>query len=213
MIILDFEHFQYGILCFSSLITLINPFGVLPIYLTMTENISKEERKQINKKGLITAGLILILFAFIGEFIFSIYGITIEAFKIAGGIIFFRIGLSNLESKISRMKSTPMEEKEALIKDGFAFTPFAIPFIAGPGAISSSMILANSADDFLKKVVFIFSISLCLIITYMIFQTAGRVSKTLGTIGIRIMQRIMGLLLCVIAIQFIIDGTLQVLNH
>ena len=94
-----------------------------------------------------------------------------------------------------------------------AFTPSAIPFIAGPGAISSSMILANSADDFLKKIVFIFSISLCLIITYMIFQTAGRVSKALGTIGIRIMQRIMGLLLCVIAIQFIIDGTLNVLNH
>ena len=108
----------------------------------MTENISKEERKQINKKGLITAGIVLIIFAFIGEFIFSIYGITIEAFKIAGGIIFFRIGLSNLESKISRIKSTPMEEKEALLKEGFAFTPFAIPFIAGPGSISSSMILS-----------------------------------------------------------------------
>ena len=179
----------------------------------MMENISKEERTQINKKGLITAGMILIIFSFIGEFIFSIYGITIEAFKIAGGIIFFRIGLSNLESKVSRIKSTPMEEKEALLKDGFAFTPFAIPFIAGPGSISSSMILSNSADTFLKKNIFILSIIFCLLITYLIFQTAGRVSKTLGTIGIRIMQRIMGLLLCVIAIQFIIDGTLKVINY
>ena len=213
MQLLNFEHFQYWILCFSSLFTLINPFGILPIYLTMTENISKEERTQINKKGLITAGMILIIFSFIGEFIFSIYGITIEAFKIAGGIIFFRIGLSNLESKVSRIKSTPMEEKEALLKDGFAFTPFAIPFIAGPGSISSSMILSNSADTFLKKNIFILSIIFCLLITYLIFQTAGRVSKTLGTIGIRIMQRIMGLLLCVIAIQFIIDGTLKVINY
>ena len=121
-------------------------------------------------------------------------------------LFFFRIGLSNLESKISRIKSTPMEEKEALIKDGFAFTPFAIPFIAGPGSISSSMILSNSADTFVKKITFIISIFLCLIITYFIFQAAGRVSKKLGTIGIRILQRIMGLLLCVIAIQFIIDG-------
>ena len=200
------EHFQYGLLCFSSLFTLINPFGILPIYLTMTQNITKQQRKDINQKGLIAAGSILIIFAFLGEFIFSIYGITIEAFKIAGGIIFFRIGLSNLESKISRIKSTPMEEKEALIKDGFAFTPFAIPFIAGPGSISSSMILSNSADTFVKKITFIISIFLCLIITYFIFQAAGRVSKKLGTIGIRILQRIMGLLLCVIAVQFIIDG-------
>ena len=200
------EHFQYGLLCFSSLFTLINPFGILPIYLTMTQNITKQQRKDINQKGLIAAGSILIIFAFLGEFIFSIYGITIEAFKIAGGIIFFRIGLSNLESKISRIKSTPMEEKEALIKNGFAFTPFAIPFIAGPGSISSSMILSNSADTFVKKITFIISIFLCLIITYFIFQAAGRVSKKLGTIGIRILQRIMGLLLCVIAIQFIIDG-------
>tara|TARA_Y100001970_G_C14010974_1_gene738390 strand:+ start:189 stop:824 length:636 start_codon:yes stop_codon:yes gene_type:complete len=200
------EHFQYGLLCFSSLFTLINPFGILPIYLTMTQNITKQQRKDINQKGLIAAGSILIIFAFLGEFIFSIYGITIEAFKIAGGIIFFRIGLSNLESKISRIKSTPMEEKEALIKNGFAFTPFAIPFIAGPGSISSSMILSNSADTFVKKITFIISIFLCLIITYFIFQAAGRVSKKLGTIGIRILQRIMGLLLCVIAVQFIIDG-------
>ena len=200
------EHFQYGLLCFSSLFTLINPFGILPIYLTMTQNITKQQRKDINQKGLIAAGTILIIFAFLGEFIFSIYGITIEAFKIAGGIIFFRIGLSNLESKISRIKSTPMEEKEALIKNGFAFTPFAIPFIAGPGSISSSMILSNSADTFVKKITFIISIFLCLIITYFIFQAAGRVSKKLGTIGIRILQRIMGLLLCVIAVQFIIDG-------
>ena len=207
------EYIQYGILCFSSLITLINPFGILPIYLTMTQNITKDERNQINKKGLIFAGITLIIFSFIGELIFSIYGITIEAFKIAGGIIFFRIGLSNLESKVSRIKSTPMEQKEALIKDGFAFTPFAIPFIAGPGSISSSMILSNSANILMKKIIFFLSIVLCLFITYLIFQSAGRISKTLGTIGIRILQRIMGLLLCVIAIQFIIDGCLVVLKY
>ena len=213
MQLLNFEHIQYGILCFSSLITLINPFGILPIYLTMTQNITKKERKQINQKGLIAAGAILIIFSFIGDFIFSIYGITIEAFKIAGGIIFFRIGLSNLESKISRIKSTPMEEKEAIMKNGFAFTPFAIPFIAGPGSISSAMILSNSANTLIKKTIFISSIFFCLIITYIIFQAAGRVSKALGTIGIRILQRIMGLLLCTIAIQFIIDGTLIAFNN
>ena len=199
----DLENLQFALLCFSSLFTLINPIGILPIYLTMTQNLSRLERTQINKQGLITAGMILLLFAFVGDYIFSIYDVTIEAFKIAGGIIFFRIGLTNLESKVSRIKSTPMEEQEALLKDGFAFTPFAIPLIAGPGSISSSMILANSINNFIEKIIFIFSLFLTLFISYLIFQTAGRVSRTLGTIGIRILQRIMGLLLCVIAVQFI----------
>ena len=175
----------------------------------MTQNLTRLERTQINKQGLISAGMILLLFAFVGDYIFSIYDVTIEAFKIAGGIIFFRIGLTNLESKVSRIKSTPMEEKEALLKDGFAFTPFAIPLIAGPGSISSSMILANSINTFVEKIVFIFSLFLTLFISYLIFQMAGRITRTLGTIGIRILQRIMGLLLCVIAIQFISDGILN----
>tara|TARA_Y100001935_G_scaffold31393_1_gene24682 strand:- start:1643 stop:2284 length:642 start_codon:yes stop_codon:yes gene_type:complete len=206
----DLENLQFALLCFSSLFTLINPIGILPIYLTMTQNLSRLERTQINKQGLITAGMILLLFAFVGDYIFSIYDVTIEAFKIAGGIIFFRIGLTNLESKVSRIKSTPMEEQEALLKDGFAFTPFAIPLIAGPGSISSSMILANSINNFIEKIIFIFSLFLTLFISYLIFQTAGRVSRTLGTIGIRILQRIMGLLLCVIAVQFISDGILNI---
>ena len=209
MLNFDLENLQFALLCFSSLFTLINPIGILPIYLTMTQNLSRLERTQINKQGLISAGMILILFAFVGDYIFSIYDVTIEAFKIAGGIIFFRIGLTNLESKVSRIKSTPMEENEALLKDGFAFTPFALPLIAGPGSISSSMILANSINTFVEKIIFIFSLFLTLFISYLIFQMAGRVARTLGTIGIRILQRIMGLLLCVIAIQFISDGILN----
>ena len=107
----DLENLQFALLCFSSLFTLINPIGILPIYLTMTQNLSRLERTQINKQGLITAGMILLLFAFVGDYIFSIYDVTIEAFKIAGGIIFFRIGLTNLESKVSRMQCCFWDDK------------------------------------------------------------------------------------------------------
>ena len=213
MTIETFEYIKFFLLCFSSLISLINPIGILPIYLTMTQDITKKERTKINRKGIITAGIILLFFSFLGNFIFSIYGITINAFRIAGGIIFFRIGLDNLESKVSRIKSTPMEEKEAILKDGFAYTPFAIPFIAGPGSITSVIILSNSINNVTDNIIFIFSILSTLGITYLIFQTAGRVSKSLGTIGIRILQRVMGLLLSVIAIQFIIDGIIPILNQ
>ena len=86
MLNFDLENLQFALLCFSSLFTLINPIGILPIYLTMTQNLSRLERTQINKQGLISAGMILLLFAFVGDYIFSIYDVTIEAFKIAGGI-------------------------------------------------------------------------------------------------------------------------------
>lgn len=203
---------SFGLLCFTSLLTLINPIGILPVYLTLTEDITREDRTSINRKGIITAGIILIVFSFIGNLIFSFYGITIHAFRIVGGILFFRIGLSMLESRVSRLKATPKEEEEALQKDVFAYTPFAIPIIAGPGSITSVMILSSRAESSVDKCIFIFVLILVLLIAYGIFQTAGRVSKRFGTTGLRIMQRIMGLLLMVIAVQFIIDGITSVVQ-
>ena len=154
----------------------------------------------------------MITFTSFGEQVKQRVRIKIKEYR-SGGIIFFRIGLDNLESKVSRIKSTPMEEKEAILKDGFAYTPFAIPFIAGPGSITSVIILSNSINNITDNIIFIFSMLSTLGITYIIFQTAGRVSKALGTIGIRILQRVMGLLLSVIAIQFIIDGIIPILNQ
>ncbi len=209
---IDSTQISFGLLCFTSLLTLINPIGVLPVYLTLTEEVTREERTVINRKGILTAGLILIVFSFLGNLIFSFYGITIHAFRIVGGILFFRIGLSMLESRISRIKATPKEEEEAQHKDIFAYTPFAIPIIAGPGSITSVMILSSRAEGFIEKVIFISVLVFVLVITYTIFQMAGRVSRKLGTTGLRIMQRIMGLLLMVIAVQFIIDGITPVVQ-
>jgi len=205
--------FSYGLLCFTSLFTLINPIGMLPAYLSLTQGITRKERTNINRKGILTAGIVLMIFSFIGDSIFSFYGITINAFRIVGGFIFFRIGLNMLESKVSRMKATPKEEEEAHQKEVFAFTPFAIPMIAGPGSITSAMILSANSQNNMDKLVFITILIFTLLITYLIFQTSGRISKFLGIIGLRILQRIMGLLLMVIAVQFIIDGITPIINE
>tara|TARA_B100000945_G_C20425864_1_gene620475 strand:- start:4704 stop:5360 length:657 start_codon:yes stop_codon:yes gene_type:complete len=201
---------SFALLCFTSLFSLINPVGMLPAYLSLTKDINRQERTMMNRKGVLTAGLILITFLFLGNYIFLFYGITINAFRIVGGIIFFRIGFDMLESKISRIKATPKEEEEAQLKSDFAFTPFAIPMIAGPGSITSIMILNAKCTNFVDLIVLIFMLFSCLLITYLIFQMAGRFTLYFGTIGIRIMQRIMGLLLMVIAVQFIIDGILPI---
>ncbi len=135
-----------------------------------------------------------------------------DAFRITGGIIFFRNGLRMLEAKISRGRSTPKETEESLESNEIAVSPIGIPIIAGPGAITASMILSGEAHNFLEYGILIFSILFTLMLTFYIFRGADRLSVKLGTTGLRIIQRIMGILLMVIAVQFVINGITPVLE-
>ena len=199
-------NFEFFILCFSSLFALINPIGLVPIFLSITENHNRKERDIIAIKAVIFSFFILIIFSFIGEFIFSFYDITIEGFRIAGGILLLKISLDMLESKRSRTRTTPVEQKEAEEKDEIAYTPLGIPLIAGPGAIASIMILSSESNGYLDKVTLLISLSLVLFMTFIIFKISKLLSKNFGKSGLRIMQRIMGLILMTISIEFILKG-------
>ena len=141
------------------------------------------------------------------------FGITVYAFKIAGGILFLRIGINMLEAKVSRTKSTPKESEEASGNDDIAITPIGIPLIAGPGAITSVMILAAQAVSFEQKVIFYLNIIVTLLITFMVLKLGKKLTKKLGTAGLRVIERIMGMILMVVAIQFIIDGLNTVITN
>ena len=197
---------SFILLSFSSLFTLLNPIGTAPIVLSLTQNLSANEYKATIRKSIITACSILLVFAFMGKVIFTFYGITVYAFKIAGGILFLRIGINMLEAKISRTKSTPKESEEAADNDDIALTPIGIPLIAGPGAITSVMILSAQANSFQHKIIFYANIVLTLFITYLILSLGKKLTKKLGTAGLRVIERIMGMILMVVAIQFIVDG-------
>ena len=197
---------SFFILAFSTLFTLINPIGLTAVYLSIIENFKVEERNRIALKGTITAFIILIIFSLIGDIIFSFYRITVSAFKIAGGILFFRTGIQMLEARISRSRSTPKEKEEAETKEDIAYTPIGIPLIAGPGAITSVMILSSETPDWELRLVLFGVITLVLILTYLIFRGADYLTQRFGTTGLRIVQRIMGLILMIIAVQFVIDG-------
>jgi multiple antibiotic resistance protein len=196
----------FFIISFSSLFTLINPIGILPIVLSITEDSSSKEYYKIIIKAILFSLIILMLFALMGRIIFSFYGITIHAFKIAGGILFLRIGINMLEAKVSRTKSTPKESKEAINNNDMALTPIGIPIIAGPGAITSVMILASETTLFLHKIIFYFNIILTLFITFILLMIGKKITKKLGTTGLRVIERIMGMILMVVAVQFIIEG-------
>ena len=165
-----------------------------------------KERQKIALKGVLTTLVVLIIFTFLGRLVFPFFSITVSGFKIAGGILFFRTGIQMLEARVSRTRSTPKEETEAGTKEEIAYTPIGIPLIAGPGAISSVMIFSSEAENWEYKFVLLGVITLVMGLTYFIFQMADNLTQRFGTIGLRITQRIMGLILMVIAVEFIISG-------
>ena len=137
---MDLSFFLFSL---SSLFALVNPIGISPMFVSMTERFSEGDVRNIAGRAVLAALVILIIFSVLGDLIFSLYGITLHAFRIVGGILFFRTGLKMLESITSRTRTTPKEAAEALTKHDIAISPIAIPVIAGPGAITSSMILAK----------------------------------------------------------------------
>ena len=203
---MESESSSFLLISLSSLFALINPIGITPIVLSLTENLNIKEYNRTIIKGIFLAAIILLIFALIGQHILSFYDITIQAFKIAGGILFLRIGLNMLEAKVSRTKSTPKESEEAESNSDIAFSPIGIPLIAGPGAITSVMILSAQATSFNQKIIFYLNIIITLFITFIILTLAKKLTKKLGTVGLRVIERIMGMILMVVAVQFIIDG-------
>ena len=203
---------QFFIFCLTTLFTLINPIGITPLLVVMTERFSKDQRINIAKKGSLTAFITLILFAILGSFIFNFFGITIEAFQIMGGILFFRNGLRMLDAKVGRSRTTPAEQEESQESDDIAVSPIGIPLIAGPGAITATMLLSSQTPQLYSYATIGLSISVVLSFVYLILRNGDLLIKVLGTSIMRIIQRLMGLILLVIAVQFVINGTVSVLK-
>ena len=203
---------QFFILCLTTLFTLINPIGIAPILVVMTERFSKSERITIAKQGTITACIILIVFAFLGSLIFNLFAITIEAIQIMGGIIFFRSGFKMLEAKVGRSRTTPQEETESQESDDIAISPIGIPLIAGPGAITATMLLSSKVPNVHSYISIGLAILLVLSVVYLILRNGDLIINALGVKGMRVIQRLMGLILMVIAVQFVINGVTTVLQ-
>ena len=203
---------QFFILCLTTLFTLITLIGIAPLLVVMTERFSKDERVKIAKKGSATALITLLLFAILGSLIFSFFGITLEAFQIMGGILFFRNGLRMLDAKVGRSRTTPAEQEESQESDEIAISPIGIPLIAGPGAITATMLLSSQTPQVYSYLTLGISIMIVLTFVYIILRNGDVLMRVLGTSIMRIIQRLMGLILLVIAVQFVINGTISVIK-
>jgi multiple antibiotic resistance protein len=197
---------QFALIAFTSIFVLVDPIAAVPTFLAMTGDATSRERRHMAVRAAWTCFIVLVTFSVAGTFIFSMFGITLAAFKIAGGMILGLIGLDMLKAKRSPTKETPGETEEGAEKEDVGIIPLGIPMLAGPGSISSVMVLMSQNQDWPHAVVVIGAIAVASAVSYGVLAAADWVSSHLHETGIRILTRMMGLLLTAIAVQFVLNG-------
>jgi multiple antibiotic resistance protein len=197
---------RFSLLAVSSIFFLVDPFAAIPAFLAITSGVDRQRQLRMARKGAITCFIVLTTFALAGKFIFRMFGITLPAFEIAGGIILLLIGIDMIEARRSPTQESSDETAEASSKDDAGIVPLGIPMLAGPGAISSVMVLVGQALKPWEMGVVVGAILLTAWLSYLILSGANRVRGIMGESGIRILVRIMGLLLVALAVQFFVNG-------
>lgn len=201
----------FFLLCVTSLLAILNPLTVAPVYLGLTDGYTSEHRQATLRTAITTGVIVLLVFSLLGGTIFQLFGITIHAFRIAGGLILFGIGSDMLQAKRSRVRATVVEEWEGTQKEEIGITPLGIPMIVGPGSITTVMVLSGDATSAVHIGAVLASIFVVLGGTYLVLDRGERLVEVLGQTGLNVMTRIMGLLVTVIAVQFILEGARPVL--
>ena len=194
----------FALLCFTSCFTLTNPLGTMPVFLTMTNGMSDDERKTIVRRATIVSFITLMVFTFSGQFLFKFFGISTNGFRIAGGIIIFTIGFDMLQARYSKAKLKD-EEVKTYVND-ISVTPLAIPMLCGPGAIANGIMLMEDANTLIKKILLVSVIASVYFITFLILRASTRLNKYMGETGNNVMMRLMGLILMVIAVECFVSG-------
>ena len=202
--------FEFGFYAFTSLITMINPLGVVPLYISLTRDLPDKETKEVAYKAVFTALLTLALFAFAGKFLFDFFGVSVNSLRVVGGIIFFMAGYDMLQARFVRTKEDHENPKD--YGSDIAITPLAIPMISGPGSLTITIVLYNDAVDISQKAVLFGVIAIVLLITLVFLLSGKKIINKLGRDGNRLLMRIMGLILMVIAIELLFSGLKPILQ-
>jgi multiple antibiotic resistance protein len=204
------ENLAFALLAFTSYFSIVNPLSTMPVFMTMTSELTPKQQRITARKAVIAAFITMMAFAFSGQLLFSFFGISANAFRVVGGIIFFQMGSDMLQARLGRVK-VQEDEVKSYVSD-ISITPLAIPLICGPGAITNSIVMMQDADNTIKKLLLIGMIILILTITYMILAAGSAISKVLGETGNKVLLRLMGLIVMVIAVEFFLSGLKPILK-
>jgi multiple antibiotic resistance protein len=198
---------SFAVAAFSAVFSVVDPVAVVPVYLAMTATDNEEHKRHTAYRAAVFSSVVLALFASVGTFILQFFGISLGAFRIAGGVLLFLLAVDMLRAQPSRQKTTPEEEREGAEKPDISIFPLGIPMLSGPGAIATVMVLMARAHDNLVERAFVYlAIFLTGVGTAVVLRGAGAVERRLGKTGMNVLHRVMGLLLAAIAVQFVVDG-------
>jgi len=201
---------QFSFVALTSIFVLVDPIAAIPTFLAMTADTDRADRRHMAKRASWTCFIVLAAFAAAGKLIFRLFGITLPAFKIAGGVILLLIGLDMLRARRSPTKETPSEAEEGAGKSDVGIIPLGVPMLAGPGSISTVMVLMSGMPSWWYAIPVFLAVVVTALASYWILAGADRVRLYLGETGIRILTRMMGLLLTAIAVQFVLNGLADV---
>ena len=197
---------EYILLAASSLFVIVDPLATAPAFLAMTPNDSPEQRLRTARVACCTMAAVLLMFAVAGTAVFKIFGITMAAFQMAASIVLLLIALDMLRAQRSRVQETREEKTAGIDKTDIAITPLAIPMLAGPGAISTTILLQNEAKSIPQHVALYVCIVAVALASYLVFRVVVRGARWLNPIVMSIAIRVMGLLLAAIAVQFMLNA-------
>jgi multiple antibiotic resistance protein len=197
---------QFSLVALSSIFFIVDPLATIPPFLALTSGDPPEKRRRMAKQAAWTCFGILSSFALAGSLIFKVFGITLPAFKIAGGLLLLLVAFEMLQAKRSGTQESEAELREGEAKDEVGVTPLGVPMLAGPGAISTAMVLMGQSRRWWQAIPVFVAIAMTAFASYHILASADRVRGRLGEVGIRVLMRLMGLVLTAIAVQFMING-------
>ncbi len=202
---------SFAITAFLTLFVVIDPVGLMPIFITLAGKHPAEEQNRIARQAVLIAAAILLVFALLGEWLLRYLEISIEAFQITGGILLLKIAVDMVFGPVEQ--ETVEEEKEALTIEDVSVFPLAIPLLAGPGTFASILILTAKAHAPLSLALVLAIAAVVLLIAYVLFRLSKQLADFLGHTGILVVTRLLGILLAALAVQYIIDGTIVVLRN
>ncbi len=202
---------SHTLICFGSVFSIVDPFAAVPIFLVLVGQQPRATQNGVALRASLTCFAVLTAFAAAGSLIFSFFGITIAAFKVAGGILLFGVAFDMLRAKPSATKTTQEERSEAESKEDVGLIPMGIPLLSGPGAMATATVLAGKSHGFEGRVGLHLAIAAVSLIAFIVLRSSMLVARVFGRTGLNVIGRVMGLILAALAVQFIIDGVREAL--
>ncbi len=200
---------EYTLFAFTSLFVIVDPIAIIPVFLAMTERDTPQQQNRMAALASAVADGVLMVFGLAGQWIFKFLGITMAAFQIAGSVLLLRIALDMLYANRARDRQSDEEVEAGVAKDDIAITPLGVPMLAGPGAISTSLILLGQAHGLAQHLALFACIAAVCGLSYFILRFASTGARRVNPLALKLVTRIMGLLLAAVAVQFTINGLQQ----